>query len=289
VKLGFFGINTGLLSHPDAIARVARSAEAAGYESLWTGEHVVLVDPQAPPSPVPPATRFLDSVAALTWAAACTRRVRLGTGIIILPQRNPVVLAKELASLDVLSGGRLIAGFGVGYVAGEFEAIGVPFEERGPRTSEHIEALRALWTQDRPRFDGRFTRFSGIRSEPRPVQQPHPPILVGGMSRAAFRRALLHANGWYGFHLDPDAARKALEELARTARELERPAALGPLELTVTPRPGEVTRSDWKRYEDLGIDRLVVLHSWRDMQAPPDRSAEADLVAFVERSAELAR
>src|SRR5262245_4852991 len=288
VKLGFFGINTGVLSHPDSIARAARAADDAGYESLWTGEHVVLIDPQQPPSPVPPQTRFLDPVAALGFAAAHTRRVKLGTGIIILPQRNPVVLAKELASLDVLSGGRLIVGVGVGYVKGEFDALGIRFEERGPRTSEHVEVLRQLWTSERPRFDGRFTRFAGIRSEPRPVQRPHPPILVGGMSVQAYRRALLRANGWYGFALDPANTRKALDALGELAKRIERPAALGPLEVTITPPPGAVTRDVWKRYEDLGVARLVLLSGWKDMQSEPapGGKAEDEVIAFLARAAE---
>jgi probable F420-dependent oxidoreductase len=291
VKLGFFGINAGILSHPESIARVARTAEAAGYESLWTGEHVVLVDPRQPPSPVAPQTRFLDQVAALTWAAAHTQRIKLATGIIILPQRNPVILAKELASLDVLCGGRLIVGVGVGYVKGEFDALGVPFEERGPRTSEHIEVMRELWTRETPRFTGRFTRFAGIRSEPRPLQRPHPPILVGGMSASAFRRALAHASGWYGFSLDIDATRKALDALARTAKELERPAHLGPLEITITPPAGPVSRDDWKRYEDLGVARLVLLSGWKDMQLEPapGSPAERDVIAFIESGAALLR
>jgi probable F420-dependent oxidoreductase len=292
VKLGLFGINTGVLSHPDAIARVARCAEAAGYESLWTGEHVALIDPQQPPSPLPPQTRFLDQVTALTWAAAHTRSLRLGTGIIILPQRNPVILAKELASLDVLSGGRLMVGVGVGYVKGEFDAIGVPFEERGARTTEHIEVMRALWTQPQPRFEGRFTRIAGIRSEPRPLQQPHPPILVGGMSSSACRRAVRHANGWYGFSLDPDATRRALDALRRAGNQVERPAALGPLEITITPPPGPVTRDACRRYEDLGVARLVLLSSWKDMQLEPlpRGPAEEALIGFVERMAsELTR
>jgi len=291
VKLGFFGINTGLLSHPDSIERVARTAEAAGYESLWTGEHVVLIDPQVPPSPVPPQTRFLDQIAALCCAAAHTRRVKLGTGIILLPQRNPVVLAKELASLDVLSNGRLIAGFGVGYVKGEFDALGIPFAERGARMTENIAVLRELWTSERPQFTGRFTRFSGVRSEPRPLQRPHPPILVGGMSPAALRRAVAYADGWYGFHLDPEHARKALDALRETARRVERPGSLGALQITLTPPPGPVSRDTWKRYEDLGTARLVLLRSWQDMHADPapGGAAEAELVAFVSRMAETLR
>ena len=288
MELGYFGINQGLHSSPEAVARVAQTAEAAGYESVFTGEHVVLMDPQEPPSPLPPSARCLDQGIALTWAAAHTTRLRLGTGIVILPQRNPVVLAKELATLDVVSSGRLIFGVGVGYVEREFEAMGVPFAERGPRTSEHIEAIRALWTQERPAFDGAFTRFSGIQSHPQPVQRPHPPILVGGMSPRAHERAVRHANGWYGFYQDVDATASALRGLADAAKRVERPAALGPLEVSITPPPGEVDRDTWKRFEDLGVERLVVVRGWQDMVAEPapGSPAEDEAVAFVERQAE---
>lgn len=287
MKLGYFGVNQGLHSSPEAVARVARAAEDAGYESVFTGEHVVLMDPQEPPSPLPPSARCLDQALALSWAAAHTKTLRLGTGIIILPQRNPVVIAKELATLDVLSGGRLLFGVGVGYVEREFEAMGVPFGERGARTSEHIEAIRALWTMERPAFDGEFTRFSGIQSHPQPVQRPHPPMLVGGMSPPAYRRAVKHANGWYGFFQSVDATQAALRGLAEAARRVERPAALGPLSITVTPPPGELSRDDWRRYEDLGVERIVVLRGFADMVASPapGSAAEDEAIAFVERAA----
>ena len=126
-----FGINNGSCAFPKCAAAVARAAEQAGFESLWTGEHVILPDPQAPPSPVAPDHPMLDSAISLSFVAAHTTKIRLGTGIIILPQRNPVVLAKELASLDVLSNGRLIFGIGIGYLKPEFEAIGAPFDHKG--------------------------------------------------------------------------------------------------------------------------------------------------------------
>ena len=174
---GYFGFNHGAIDNPDAVTRVVQAAEQLGYESVWTGEHVVLVDPHEPPSPVKPETNFIDTVASLAFAAAKTERIKLGSGIILLPQRNPVVLAKELAGIDVLSKGRLLFGLGVGYVPREFETMGVPYEERGARTTEHIEAIRELWTSDQPTFDGKFTQYSGIQSRPRPVQDPHPPII----------------------------------------------------------------------------------------------------------------
>ena len=182
MKFGLFGINFGACADPDSARRVARAAEEAGFESLWTGEHVVLPDPQAPPSPVPPEVPFLDPAVALAHVAAHTKTIRLGTGIIILPQRNPLVLAKELASVDIVSGGRLLFGLGIGYLKAEFDALGIPFEDKGARALEYLAAILALWTQERPEYQGRFVSFSGIQSQPRPVQKPHPPIVIGGGS-----------------------------------------------------------------------------------------------------------
>src|ERR671935_3019542 len=150
MHFGLFSINAYACSYPETTARVARAAEAAGFESLWAGEHVVLPDPQTPPSPMAPHDRILDPIVALTFLAAHTSRVRLGTGIIILPQRNPLVLAKELASLDVLSQGRLIFGIGIGYLKPEFDALNVPFDHKGARTEEYLEAMLAIWTMAKP-------------------------------------------------------------------------------------------------------------------------------------------
>ncbi len=133
MKFGLFGINMRPCDQPATAANVARAAEDAGFDSLWTGEHIVLADPQTPPSPMPPDVPFIDSAAALAFVAGVTRTIKLATGIIILPQRNPVVLAKELASVDVVSGGRLICGFGIGSLAAEYNALGVPFEHKGKR------------------------------------------------------------------------------------------------------------------------------------------------------------
>ena len=263
MKLGLFGINTGACAQPEVATRVARAAEAAGFESLWTGEHVVLPDPQAPPSPVPPGHPMLDPAVALAFLAAVTSRIRLGTGIIILPQRNPVVLAKELASVDVLSRGRLIFGLGAGYLKPEFDALGARFDDRGARTDEYIDAIRALWTQPSPRFEGRSVRFSGIDAQPRPVQKPHPPIVVGGLSPAAFRRAVTRGNGWYGFLRDLESAKQDLAGLVAAARAVERPAELGALEISITPPP----RTDLdaaERYRDLGVARLTLLAPRRE-------------------------
>src|SRR3954468_22533563 len=139
MQLGLFNINMGLRATPEALADAARAAEEAGFESLWAGEHVVLPDPQVPPSPMAPQDPAIDPFIGLTYAAAVTERIRLATGIVIMPQRNPVVLAKQIASLDVLSGGRFTLGIGVGYLEPEFNAIGANYPDRGAVTDEFVE------------------------------------------------------------------------------------------------------------------------------------------------------
>jgi probable F420-dependent oxidoreductase len=257
VRFGLYGINVGPCADPKVAARVARAAEQAGFDSVWTGEHVVLPDPQVPPSPAPPELAMLDPVATLAFVAAHTERVLLATGIIILPQRNPLVLAKSLASLDVLSGGRLTFGLGAGYLHQEFAALGVPFDDRGPRTDDYLDAILAIWTQAKPHHAGAFSAFEGVQANPRPKSRPHPPIVVGGQSPPAYRRAVARGNGWYGFALDPDATRRCLDGLAEAARRVERPAELGALEISITPPPGPLDRDAVARYADLGVQRLI--------------------------------
>ena len=281
MDIGYFGANVGAFDNPDAIERLATSAEQLGFESIWTGEHVILIDPQQPPSPVPPHAPFIDTIATLAFMAAKTEKIKIGSGIILLPQRQPIVLAKELAGIDVLSKGRLLFGLGVGYVPGEFEALGIPFEERGERASEHIEVIRTLWTQEQPSFDGKFTKFSGIQSRPLPVQKPHPPIHVGGMSPPALRRAVSQGNGWYGFFQDVDAPAGMLRSLEETAKRIERPAERGKLEISITP-PGPVDADTAKRYEDLGVDRLVLMRGFADMAG---EKADDAVIQFLEDTA----
>jgi probable F420-dependent oxidoreductase len=262
MHFGLFSTNAYACSYPDVVAGVARAAEAAGLESLWGGEHVVLPDPQAPPSPMAPQDRILDPLIALTYCAAVTTRVRLGTGIIILPQRNPLVLAKELASLDTLSNGRLIVGIGVGYLEPEFRALGAPFEHRGAVTDEYLAAMRAIWSQAKPAYQGRFVSFAGVQAHPQPVQRPHPPIVVGGRTAAAFRRAVQQGHGWYGFALDPEGAAQALAGLRRAAEQYARPAHLGPLEISITPGRGAgVDLATAEKFAGLGVHRLILMPS----------------------------
>ena len=280
MRFGFFGVNAGVLSEPATMVAAATTAEAAGWESIWTGEHLVAASPQRPPSPVRPDTHFVDQVASLAHLAAQTITLRLGTGIVILPQRNPVVLAKELASVDVLSGGRLEAGFGVGYVPDEFDAIGVPFSERGARMDDHIDALRAMWRGDLE-FEGRFTSWHGVEAHPRPVEPHGPPIHVGGGSEATFRRAVLRADGWYGFLSTLESTGSAMDALDRGMAELDRPAHLGRIQVSVTPSE-PVDRDMVRRYEDLGVDRLILVRDFRDVGGTPNPERADDVLRFID-------
>ncbi|MAZ80927.1 MAG: LLM class F420-dependent oxidoreductase [Actinobacteria bacterium] len=282
MRFGFFGVNAGVLSEPATMVAAATTAEAAGWESIWTGEHLVAASPQRPPSPVRPDTHFVDQVASLAHLAAQTITLRLGTGIVILPQRNPVVLAKELASVDVLSGGRLEAGFGVGYVPDEFDAIGVPFSERGARMDDHIDALRAMWRGDLE-FEGRFTSWHGVEAHPRPVEPHGPPIHVGGGSAATFRRAVLRADGWYGFLSTLESTGSAMDALDRGMAELDRPAHLGRIQVSVTPSE-PVDRDLVRRYEDLGVDRLILVRDFRDVGGTPNPERADDVLRFIDEA-----
>ena len=270
--IGLFAINSHACAEPEAAARVAALAERLGYDSLWAGEHVVVPSPRVEPSPMDPDEPMLDPLVALAHVAAHTERILLGTGVIILPQRNPVVLAKQVASLDVLSGGRLILGIGVAYLEPEMRAIGVPMEGRGARADEYLAAMRALWEQEAPTHRGRHVAFEGVDAHPRPVQRPLP-VVVGGHSRAAHRRAARHADGWYGFLMGLRAIAEQ-RELMRAA--IEETGRERPLHVSVTPaRPldPEVVRA----YAELGAQRLIV--------APPVGLSLGELVEFVERNA----
>jgi probable F420-dependent oxidoreductase len=194
-------------------------------------------------------------VVALAHLAAVTSAIRLAFGIIVLPQRQPVLLAKQISSVDVLCGGRLIVGFGVGYVEAEFKAMGVELAGRGARSDEYLEAMLALWDEPVPRFSGRHVAFDGVMSRPLPVQRPHPPIVIGGHSPAAFRRAARFGSGWFGWELTPEQVS-------------EYKAQLPDLEITVTPA-GDVDLARAREFADAGVDRLI-------LQPGSSRGAEVD-------------
>ena len=273
MKLGLAAINVGKLGEPTMTARLARLAEELGYESLWTAEHIVL--PDVPPGQHRYAATLpiVDSVALLGYVAAHTHALRLGTGVLLLPQHHPVLLAKQLASLDVLSNGRLFVGVGVGSVEVEAQAMGIAMRDRGKRADEYIAAMQALWSEPHPSFAGDFVTFSGVNAYPRPLQAAGPPIVVGGLSDGALRRTVQYGSGWYGVRLDLVQTREALMRLAqaRARHSSLRPERLGDIEISVLPAL-PITADVAQQYAELGVDRLVL---W-----PPD-ATPSDMESFV--------
>jgi probable F420-dependent oxidoreductase len=266
--IGLHGVNVGALADPAAAARIAALCEQLGYDSLWSADHVVLPSPHAPPAPLEPDVPILDPVIALVHLAQATEAIGLGTGIVILPQRNPVILAKQVATVDVLSGGRVTLGIGVGYLEPEMTAVGVPMAERGARADEYIGAMRSLWHDPAPAFEGRFVRFAGIDAYPRPLQ-PRLPVLVGGHVPAALRRAATHGDGWYGWGLDRETTATHVESL----RQYNLPDGF-----TISVTPSERLDPDVVAgYEAAGVDRLIVA-------TRPDKDADA-IERFVRSNA----
>ena len=180
------------IASPDNIRRMAQRAEELGFDSLWVTDHILL-----PESAVPTfGPDFYEPLTVLAYTAAVTSRIRIGSSVIVLPYRPPVLAAKMLATIDVLSGGRLIVGVGSGGVAEEFEALGIPFEGRGAWADEALQLMKELWTNPTPSFEGRYFKVAKVSSRPLPVQKPHPPIWVGGNSRRGIRRAVEHGSVW---------------------------------------------------------------------------------------------
>jgi probable F420-dependent oxidoreductase len=261
MRFGIMFANTGRAVGPEGAASLASIAEENGFESLWTVEHVVVpadyrstypysADGRMPgteESPIP------DPLIWLTWVAATTRTLRLATGILILPQRTPALLAKEVATLDLLSGGRVTLGVGVGWLEEEFDALGVPFEHRGARTDEYIEALRALWDEGESTYHGRFVDFERAKSYPKPVQPGGIPIAVGGHTPAAARRA-----GRLGDEFFPGVATiEQLEPLLDVMRAAATDAGRDPDAIGVTAM-GATDADSVKRFADRGVTRMVI-------------------------------
>jgi probable F420-dependent oxidoreductase len=263
-----FGIafaNTGPFARPEGAVTFARAAEEAGFESIWTVEHVVVpsgyesaypYDPSGK-MPGPEESEIPDPLIWLAFVASATSRIKLATGILILPQRNPVVLAKELATLDVLSGGRMQLGIGVGWLAEEFDAIGVPFEERGRRTDDHVAAMRALWTQDKATHRSEFTSFEDCILRPRPVQGSIP-VHVGGHTDVAARRAGRLGDGFFPGTGDHAELARLFDVVRSTAREHGRdPDAI---ELTTGGQGAVGSRAleEVKALADMGVSRVIL-------------------------------
>ncbi len=209
----------------------------------------------------------------LSFAAAATSTIRIGTGVLLLPEHNPVLVAKQAATLDTLSGGRLTLGIGIGWSREEFDALGVPFERRGARTKEYVDAIRTLWRDDVASFDGEFVRFDAVRVNPKPVHDRRIPIVLGGNSDAALRRVALWGDGWYGFNLDSvDAVAERVDFLRRLCSEQGRDPA--DLRLAVALR--ELNPGDVPSLAALGIDELVIVEG-----PPEDARVAADWVGAL--------
>jgi probable F420-dependent oxidoreductase len=280
MELGVAGLNAKATLRPEETVRLARLAEELGYRSWWAGDHVVLPSPRTSESPMAPTDPILDPLVHLGYVAAVTERIELATGIVILPQRNPVVLAKQAASLDVLSGGRLMLGVGAGYLEPELAAVGVSLAERGRRTDEYLDAMTALWTSPTPEYHGRFVSFDHVDAHPRPARPGGVKIVVGGHSPAAFRRAVARGHGWFGNGSGVADLEKHLGGLREAAERVSRPDRLGPLEINwMQLDPVRVSAAEARRYASLGVDRLVVY--------PLPLEDPAEVAAFLTRHAEL--
>lgn len=262
MKIGISPINVGFKSG-DEVRVLARKAEEVGIESVWTYEHAIVpLDYESPypysstgKMPATPETPFLDPLIALSHVAGCTSKLRLGTGVNILPQTNPLLAAKQVATLDFVSDGRAMYGIGVGWLREEFDAMGTPFERRGARCDDYLVAMKKVWSGEPVDHDGEFLQWKGFKSYPVPVQRPHPPIIVGGTSAPAFRRVARHGDGW----ISPYVGGKELDEHLAAIRQAAEAEERDPstIEITVMWRYDK-QKDELSRFRDAGVSRLVI-------------------------------
>ena len=257
MQLGIHLPHIGRKAGPDSIRRVAMQAEALGLADVWVSEHIIVPKDGG----YPPSANFWDPVLTLTWAAACTTRVRLGTSVLVLPLRHPLPLAKELATLHNLSNGRLILGGGVGWLEAEFNALGVPFKERGRRMDEGIAMMRAVWTQDPVTFRAKYiaAEIENMRSQPQPICPI--PIWIGGSSDAAIARAQRN-DGWHGSRVKPDDAAGMVKRL-RAGRPEEAWTISLRISIDVS-NVGEI-KSALAKYRDAGVQHVMAAPEDRDI------------------------
>lgn len=246
----------------DYIVAAARLLDEAGLHSLWVPEHVMFFPAYASRYPYSDDGRLvgnprglLDPFAVLNFVAAHTRRIRLGTGICLVPQRQPIYTARLVADLDYLSGGRVDFGIGIGWLAEEFAALGMDFATRAGRCAEYVAAMKALWTQEIAEFHGPTVDIPPCHFNPKPVQKPHPPVLVGGESDAALRRVAALGDGWYGFDLEPVRLTERLGRLDALLAEAGRSRA--DVAVFVCPNRHPITPETVRAYRDLGVDQLI--------------------------------
>jgi probable F420-dependent oxidoreductase len=269
MRIGIFLPTMAVGLDPDVLRALAETAEAVGAASLWVPEHVILVDDYASQYPYADDGKLpvgggsggpADPLTVLSFLAGVTSRVRLGTGICLVPQRNPVYTAKEVATLDVLSRGRIDFGVGIGWLAEEFAALEVPFARRAGRTRAYLEVMRRLWTQEIAEYASEFYTLPPVRMDPKPVQRPHPPILVGGESDAALGRAAEYGQGWFGWNVTPEEVGERVgvlgKLLAARGRRIEDVRVLASPYLKRTRDLDAM-----KRYRDAGASEVVVLVS----------------------------
>jgi probable F420-dependent oxidoreductase len=283
MRVGLFSLGIGTGARPGVIAKTAEAAERLGVSTLWVGEHVVLFDRQdskypysaSGEFPLPGGADWLDPFITLTFAAAMTKTIRLATGICLVPEHNPVVLAKEVASLDRLAGGRFALGVGIGWSAEEFAALGISFERRADRTREYIEVMQRLWSEEVSSFHGEFVNFDGARSFPKPVRGRKLPIIFGGESAPALRRAADIGNGWFGFNVGPDEAGPLVKKLHAMLKANGRD--LSEVEIIVSPYTKKITPDDLKKYRAAQVNELVMAAN------PPED--ESQIARWIERVA----
>ena len=290
MRLGVFLPFATPIADGPFLRAVGEAAEGAGFDSLWVAEHVVLFDeyaskyPYAADGKIPAggSSGILEPFGALTYLAACTSRIRLGTGICLVPQRNPVYTAKEAASVDWLSNGRLDLGVGVGWLAEEFRAVGVPFERRGERCVSYLEVMKSLWCDEVSQYKDEFYELPACRQYPKPVQKPHPPIHFGGESDAALRRVARIGQGWYGFNVEPEALGERVAALEKLLAKQGRRRA--DVQITISPYLKEMTPAKLEAYKRAGADQVILFAMARDADG-----ARARLTQLAEQYLPLAR
>ena len=265
MRIGISLLNNWGIEDAQVLVGLACRAEELGFDSVWAHDHVFNVGHVFDRIGGKP---YYEPLTLLSFVAARTSRVRLGTSVLVLPYHNPIQLAKTVATLDVLSAGRVILGVGVGAIEQEMEAMGTAFKERGPFTDEAIAVMRTLWTEEDPRFDGRYSRFAGMKFSPKPQQTPIP-IVIGGVSRAAIRRAARMGDGWQPLGLSPEALRQGMASLREEAQNAGRDAATIPVSIALSlaasrpgrhalgTAPGEIA-GNAKAFAALGVDTLIV-------------------------------
>jgi probable F420-dependent oxidoreductase len=281
MEIGVHLPHVGPPADRETIREFAQRMEQLGYDSLWVSDHVVVPHSYESRYPYNPSGKmgaapdmpFLEPLSVLLFVAAVTERARLGTTVLVVPMRNPVLHAKVLATLDVLSGGRLILGAGVGWLEEEFEALDAPFEHRGPRTDEYLAVMKTLWTEDAPTFEGRYYRLREVGFAPKPLQKPHPPIWIGGNTDPGLRRTARLGDAWHAAGSSPEEVEAAIPKLQEYARAAGRdPAAI---EITVrTGLPGteapEATLERLRRYQELGVSHVCLETGYRVMERAYD-------------------